>query len=141
MWQAKAEREKGCAAHLAVDVEAGEALVVGDPQRAEGLVIVHMEPVDGDVQVAAEQEAGGWGGQHPVVGQAPQIVPSRLSPHTAQEHGQPERHTPTGALSPSAVLLLLLYRQHGTSDACLPCHGCKVHMRKLETQEGRWSRT
>lgn len=63
---------------LGGDVQAAEALVVGDAQAGEGLIVVQVEPVDAHIQVAAEEEANGGGGQHPVVGQHASIVGSRL---------------------------------------------------------------
>ena len=63
---------------LGGDVEPAEALVVGDAQAGEGLVVVQVEPVDAHVQVAAKQEADGGRGQHPVVGQHAAVVGCRL---------------------------------------------------------------
>ena len=56
------------------DVDAREALVVGDLQRGEGLVVVHVEQVDRQVQVAAKDEGHAGRHQHPVVCQHAQIV-------------------------------------------------------------------
>ena len=60
------------------DAQAAEALVVGNAQAGEGLVVVQVKPVDAHVEVAAEQEADSGRGQHPVVGQHAPIVGRRL---------------------------------------------------------------
>ena len=56
------------------DVDAREALVVGDLQRGEGLVVVHVEQVDRQVQVGAKDEGHARRHQHPVVGQHARII-------------------------------------------------------------------
>ena len=63
---------------ISVDVQPGESLEVWNPEGREGFVIVHMEPVDRNVEVAAKQEAHCWCGQDPIVGKHAHVVRSCL---------------------------------------------------------------
>ena len=47
---------------ISVDVQPGKALEVWDPQGRECFIIVHMEPVDCYVQIAAKKESNCRGG-------------------------------------------------------------------------------
>lgn len=117
---------------LLVDVQAGEPLEVGNPQGGEGLIVVHMEPVDGNVEVAAKQEANSWGGQHPVVCQHPQVVGSNLQQpllstkkelisviRQSQREPPAQKQAKTIALNCDAIVLVTVVFRQPRGSVCM----------------------
>ncbi len=52
--------------------------MVGDLQRGECLVVVHVEDVDGQVQVGSKDEGHAGRHKHPIIRQHAQIVRQSL---------------------------------------------------------------